>query len=54
MEVWIDEKKIKVGSSIPEEIKKGISRCHFFCVIISSHSVKSTWVEKECKMALNA
>ncbi len=54
MEVWIDEKKIKVGSSIPEKIKEGISCCHFFCVIISSHSVKSTWVEKECKMALNA
>jgi FixJ family two-component response regulator len=54
MEVWIDEKKIKVGSSIPEEIKQGISRCHFFCIILSRHSVKSTWVEKECKMALNA
>ncbi|MGD2091418.1 MAG: response regulator [Candidatus Aminicenantes bacterium] len=54
MEVWIDEKKIKVGSSIPEEINRGISRCHFFCIILSRHSVKSTWVEKECKMALNA
>jgi CheY-like chemotaxis protein len=52
--VWIDEKSIKVGSVIPEKILEGISHCDFFCVILSKNSIKSSWVERECRMAIKA
>ena len=47
MSVWVDEKKIKVGESIIKKIAEGISKCDFFCLVISRHSVNSQWVEKE-------
>lgn len=49
--IWIDEKNIRVGNPIGEKIKTGVSSCHFFCVILSQHSIKSSWVEEECKLA---
>ncbi len=52
--VWLDEKKIKVGDSISKEIEKGISGCDFFCLVISNHSVNSNWVDREYRTALNA
>jgi tetratricopeptide (TPR) repeat protein len=51
--VWLDEKKIKVGDSISEKIEDGISKCDFFCLVISKHSVNSNWVEREYRTALN-
>ncbi len=51
-EVWIDKKMIKCGNSISEDIEQAISFCKNFCVILSQNSIKSQWVEKECKFAL--
>jgi tetratricopeptide (TPR) repeat protein len=52
--VWLDEKKIKVGDSISKKIEDGISKCDFFCLVISKHSFNSNWVEREYRTALNA
>jgi ligand-binding sensor domain-containing protein len=54
MSVWVDEKKIKVGDSILKKIEEGISKCDFFCLVISRHSVNSKWVEREFETALEA
>ncbi len=54
MNVWIDEKEIKVGESISKKVEEGISNCDFFCLIISKHSFKSNWVEREYRTAFNA
>jgi ligand-binding sensor domain-containing protein len=54
MDVWIDEKEIKVGESISQKVEEGISNCDFFCLIISKHSFKSNWVEREYRTAFNA
>lgn len=51
--VWLDEKKIKVGDLISKKIEDGISKCDFFCLVISKHSVNSKWVEREYRTALN-
>lgn len=51
--VWVDEKEIKVGESISQKVEKGISSCDFFCLVISRHSVNSSWVEREYRIALN-
>jgi hypothetical protein len=45
--VWIDEKDMEVGDSIPKSVEKGIRKSRFFLVIMSSESVKSKWVPLE-------
>jgi hypothetical protein len=54
MNVWIYEKEIEVGDLISKRIEEGISKCDFFCLVISRNSVKSKWVEREYRTALNA
>ncbi|MGE5343678.1 MAG: toll/interleukin-1 receptor domain-containing protein [Candidatus Omnitrophota bacterium] len=51
--VWLDEKEIKVGESITRKVEEGITNCNFFCLVISIQSIKSNWVEREYKTALN-
>jgi ligand-binding sensor domain-containing protein len=51
--VWVDEKKIKVGDSISQKVEEGIYSCDFFCLIISRHSAKSKWVDREYRTALS-
>jgi hypothetical protein len=51
---WLDKKEIEVGDSISKKIEEGISKCDFFCLVISGHSVNSNWVEREYRTALNA
>lgn len=45
--VWLDEWEIKVGECIVKRISDGISNADYIVVVLSKHSVKSTWVEKE-------
>ncbi|MFA7421929.1 MAG: TIR domain-containing protein [Melioribacteraceae bacterium] len=47
--VWFDEWNIKVGECIVSEIEKGIQTSDYMIIILSSHSVNSSWVEKEWK-----
>lgn len=44
---WLDEWEIKVGSSIPKEISKGIEECDYLIIILSKTAVLSNWVENE-------
>ncbi len=53
MRVWVDEKEIDVGDSISRKIEEGISGCDFFCLVISTHSVNSKWVDREYRTALS-
>ena len=48
-EPWLDEWAIKVGECIITKIDRGIADSDFVVIILSSHSVKSGWVEKEWK-----
>jgi AraC-like DNA-binding protein len=51
--VWLDEKEILVGDSISQKVEQGISVCKLFCLVISSNSAQSRWVEREYRTALN-
>lgn len=45
--VWFDEWELKVGDSLNNKIGDGIKESGWLGVIISSNSIKSSWVEKE-------
>lgn len=51
--VWVDEAEIKVGDSLIGKIEKGIENCDYLGVVLSSNSIKSEWVTREVRIALN-
>jgi DNA-binding response OmpR family regulator len=53
LEIWVDKDEIKVGDSISKKVEDGICTCDFFCLVISSNSLKSQWVEREYRAAFN-
>jgi hypothetical protein len=50
---WIDEAEIMIGDSLISKIQEGIMGSEYLAVILSPHSVKSTWVKKELEMAFS-
>lgn len=50
--VWLDEKKIKPGDSIPTAIGKGLKDSDFVIVVLSHNSTGSNWFNFECDIAL--
>lgn len=50
---WVDEAEIKLGDSLIEKIEEGIENTDYLGVVISSHSIKSEWVNREVRIALN-
>jgi hypothetical protein len=50
--VWLDEQRIKVGDSIPEQIAQGLAASDFFVIALSKQSVASEWVKHELNNAL--
>jgi TIR domain len=52
VQVWLDEQRIRVGDSIPENVAQGVAESDFFLVVISSASINSPWVKKELNQAL--
>jgi len=50
--VWLDEQRIRVGDSIPEQVAQGLAESDYFVVAISANSVQSEWVKKELNNAL--
>jgi hypothetical protein len=50
--VWLDEQRIRVGDSIPDQIAQGLAESDFFVIAISESSVASEWVKKELNNAL--
>ena len=45
--VWYDEKTLRIGDSLFEEISNGIKKSNFDIVIISKHFLKKEWTKKE-------
>lgn len=45
--VFLDEKNIRGGDSIPESIRVNIKNCSEFVVLLSKNSLGSTWVNLE-------
>lgn len=54
MRVWVDEKEILVGEPISKKVEEGIVKSDFFCLVISSNSTQSNWVDREYRTALHA
>ncbi len=50
--VWLDEREIKVGDSLIQKIESGINDSSFLVIILSSNSIASAWVREELKAAL--
>lgn len=51
LNIWKDSKDIPIGGNIPKNIYDGIKRASHFCCIISSSSIRSSWVEEELSFA---
>ena len=47
VKVWMDEAQIKVGDSIVEKISEGLKSSKFLLLVLSEHSVKSVWTQRE-------
>jgi hypothetical protein len=52
VDVWLDEKKLLIGDSIIKELGNAIDKSDFVVAVLSNHSVRSTWVEKELVLAM--
>lgn len=50
--VWIDEGELRVGDSIIEQISNALDEVHFVVALVSSHSVTSSWCNKELSIAM--
>jgi hypothetical protein len=50
---WLDEAEIKVGEFLIEKIRQGIDEVDYVAVILSPHSVASSWVQREVDVAMN-
>ena len=51
VEVFLDERDIKVGESIPARIYDGISKASHIIYVLSNSSVYSSWVNEELDIA---
>jgi hypothetical protein len=51
--VWIDEAEIDIGDSLIAKIRDGLDRVDFVAAILSSSSIKSSWVTQELDIASN-
>jgi len=51
--VWIDEDGLQVGDSLPRTIAEAINASQFVGVVLSTHSVNSSWVQTEIEIAIN-
>ena len=51
--VWFDEVELKIGDSLVDKISEAINQVHYVAAVISSNSIKSTWVQKELSLAMS-
>lgn len=52
VKVWWDKWEIKVGDSIIQKVSDGINQSAYLAAVLSPHSVKSDWVQRELGSAL--
>lgn len=50
-ETFLDQKEIRAGDFLPDQIRNGIKICDKFLLIWSKHASKSIWVNKEWETA---
>lgn len=46
-EVWLDDKDIPIGISIPHAIQIGINNCDYFAIFLTKNAEQSPWVKRE-------
>lgn len=51
LDVWLDEKRIRLGDSITDRIQSALVRCSYFLIVLSERSVDSPWVNDELRVA---
>lgn len=51
VDVFLDERAIKVGDSIPARIYEGIANATHLIYVISQYSLQSSWVQEELDIA---
>src|SRR5947208_1191173 len=49
--VFLDERSIKVGDSIPGKIYAALERCSHVIYVLSVNSINSKWVNEELSVA---
>ena len=52
LDVWFDRESIRLGSSIPEAIDRGLEHADYYMIVLSPESVESPWVRAELDAAL--
>jgi hypothetical protein len=50
--VWYSATHLKGAQQWQQEIGRALRRCDWFLVVLSPHSVRSMWVERELSFAL--
>src|SRR5258708_35412379 len=51
--VWFSPHHIRGAQQWQEEIGQALARCGWFMVLLTPHAVKSMWVKRELRFALN-
>lgn len=52
IKVWLDERELRVGDSLWDEIGRGIDNADFMLLLVSPRSVASPWVKRELNAGL--
>ena len=52
--VWYSETNIRGAQQWHDEIGRALTRCDWFVLLLSEHAVKSRWVRREFRYALEA
>lgn len=50
--VWQDERELRVGDSVMRRIRDGIDSSDYFVLVMSEASLKSEWVQRELDVAM--
>lgn len=51
--VWIDRVEIRPGDSLSYKIRQGITTSDALLVLVTRNSIKSTWVQREVRLAIS-
>lgn len=53
VDVWIDERELRVGDSIIERVATAVAETDFFIALVSESSRDSQWCQKELHLAIS-